>query len=97
MVLGNAQTTVVFVQHSAMAVHHVASRLPYRLDRGRRSNAGVVVARQRHIGQCLRAATRSYSLQDKSLRAFAWPSLAYVQARRLTDKVGAEDGLRPEA
>ena len=41
MVLGNAQTTVVFVPHSTVAVHHVASRLPYRLDRPRRSNEGV--------------------------------------------------------
>jgi hypothetical protein len=40
MVLGQAQTTVVFVQHSAVAVHHVASRLPYRLVRRRRSNEG---------------------------------------------------------
>ena len=76
MVLDNAQTTVVFVQHSAVAVHHVASRLPYRLDRRRRSNDGVVVVTQRHIGQYLRALTRSYSLQDKSLRAFGRQAVA---------------------
>ena len=81
MVLGNAQTTVVFVEHSTVAVHHVASRLPYRLDRRRRSNEGVVVANQRHIGQCIRASTRSYSLQGKSLCAFGWSSVADEQGR----------------
>lgn len=57
MVLGNAQTTVVSVEHSTVAVHHVASRLPYRLDRPRRSSRASLMR-----SECISARACSPSL-----------------------------------
>ncbi len=96
MVLGNVQTTVVFVQHRTVAVHHVASRLPYRLDRRRRSNEGVVVVRRANLGPYLRAVTRPYSLGCKKLRSLVETRALFATGDWLSDKAGAEDGLRRE-